>query len=141
MIYTRAGRVSKYSSVYAIIIIMATLPTHLCSLRKKGETPVPQLAHQFRPFAERMQQAGRHTIEIQTFETYYRQLIEGQTGLIAEADIHSIESLPDAETFPTNLAETGRQALAKTILLKLNGGLGTSMGMEQAKSLLVVKTV
>ncbi len=29
--------------------------------------------------------------------------------------------------------------LTKTAVLKLNGGLGTSMGLEKAKSLLVVK--
>jgi UTP--glucose-1-phosphate uridylyltransferase len=33
----------------------------------------------------------------------------------------------------------GEAALSKTIVLKLNGGLGTSMGLEQAKSLLEVK--
>jgi hypothetical protein len=29
--------------------------------------------------------------------------------------------------------------LSRTVMLKLNGGLGTSMGLEKAKSLLVVK--
>jgi UTP--glucose-1-phosphate uridylyltransferase len=32
-----------------------------------------------------------------------------------------------------------KELLAKTAVLKLNGGLGTSMGLEKAKSLLVVK--
>lgn len=100
---------------------------------------MPTLAEQFRPFAERMRQAGRHEAEIATFEAYYRQLVAGQTGLIAEEDIAPIEALPDAETFSANLADTGQAMFAKTILLKLNGGLGTSMGMERAKSLLPVK--
>ena len=32
-----------------------------------------------------------------------------------------------------------KQLLGKTVVLKLNGGLGTGMGLEQAKSLLKVK--
>jgi UTP--glucose-1-phosphate uridylyltransferase len=32
-----------------------------------------------------------------------------------------------------------REALAKTVIIKLNGGLGTSMGMDRAKSLLPVR--
>lgn len=100
---------------------------------------MPTLVERFRPFAERMRQAGMHDLEIKTFEAYYRQLVEGQTGLIPEADIQPIDTLPDAETLPADLVEAGRTALPKTILLKLNGGLGTSMGLEKAKSLLVVK--
>ncbi len=96
-------------------------------------------AEQFRPFAERMHQAGMHELEVQTFKAYYDQLIKGYTGLISEADIEPVENVPDAEALPSHLADVGREALPRTILLKLNGGLGTSMGLEQAKSLLVVK--
>ena len=93
----------------------------------------------FQPFAERMQGEGLPEIAIKTFEHYYNKLVAGQTGFIAETDIEPVESLPDAETFPAELAELGRSILAKTVLLKLNGGLGTSMGLAQAKSLLPVK--
>eukprot|EP00798_Chlamydomonas_sp_ICE-L_P024746 gene24746-10384_t len=34
---------------------------------------------------------------------------------------------------------TGLELLSQTAVLKLNGGLGTSMGLEKAKSLLIVK--
>jgi UTP--glucose-1-phosphate uridylyltransferase len=97
------------------------------------------LNEKFKPFAERMQREGLPAIVIETFKYYYHQLIEGQTGLIAEAEIEPVESLPDVETFPPELARIGRPALSKTVLIKLNGGLGTSMGLEKAKSLLVVK--
>ena len=33
-------------------------------------------------------------------------------------------------------AEAGRAALHRTVVVKLNGGLGTTMGMRKAKSLL-----
>ena len=46
-------------------------------------------------------------------------------------DLPSYDSLKD----PDNAADL----LAATAVLKLNGGLGTSMGLEKAKSLLVVK--
>lgn len=75
---------------------------------------------------------------IAVFSHYYRELEGGATGLIAESDI---DPLPQ----PTRLdelsidEEAARRALDATVILKLNGGLGTSMGMEQAKSLLPVR--
>ncbi len=63
----------------------------------------------------------------------------GHTGLIPEADILPVETLPDADSLADAYAEIGRKALAKTAVIKLNGGLGTSMGLEQAKSLLPVR--
>lgn len=93
----------------------------------------------FAPFAERMRGEELPDIVIQTFEHYYQQLVQGQTGLIPEADIQPVESLPDVETFPKRLSAAGKVALPKTIFLKLNGGLGTSMGLERAKSRLTVK--
>ena len=94
---------------------------------------------QFIPFFERMETAGLPSIFIDTFYHYYEQLAAGQTGLIPETDIEPVTSLPDLETFPTRLREVGEVALAKTAVIKLNGGLGTSMGLAQAKSLLKVK--
>ena len=93
----------------------------------------------FAPFAQRMEAEGLPNIVIQTFKYYYKQLVEGQTGLILEDDIRPVQSLPDVENFPAELEEVGDAALSKVVLLKLNGGLGTSMGMAQAKSLLRVK--
>lgn len=93
----------------------------------------------FTPFAKRMQNEGLPDIVTGTFEYYYKQLLKGKTGLIPEADIKRVNSLPDAETFSSDLTKIGETALSKTILLKLNGGLGTSMGLDRAKSLLTVK--
>jgi UTP--glucose-1-phosphate uridylyltransferase len=93
----------------------------------------------FTPFAARMRAEGLPDIVIRTFEYYYHQLAAGQTGLIPEGDIMPVTALPDVETFGPALAETGRAALSATILLKLNGGLGTGMGLDRAKSLLVAK--
>ena len=93
----------------------------------------------FEAFARRMRAEGLPEVFINVFADYYQQLVEGRTGLIPESEIRPIESLPDAETLPARLSEVGQAALSKTAVIKLNGGLGTGMGLEQAKSLLVVK--
>ncbi len=100
---------------------------------------MPQLTKNFHPFAQKMKKEGLPDIAIKTFRHYYAQLVEGQTGFIPEADIEPVKSLPDAETFDQALARRGESVLSKTLFVKLNGGLGTSMGLDQAKSLLTVK--
>ncbi len=93
----------------------------------------------FGPFEERMAAERLPEIVIRSFGHYYGQLAAGETGLIAEREIRPVESLPDLEQLPADLAEVGRAALPKTVLLKLNGGLGTGMGLERAKTLLMVR--
>ncbi len=93
----------------------------------------------FLPFATSMQAEGLPDIVIRTFEHYYNQLAAGQTGLISEATIEPVTDLPDSDSLSEELVEAGKAALPSAILLKLNGGLGTSMGLEKAKSLLPIK--
>ncbi len=93
----------------------------------------------FHPFAQRMAQENLPQLVIDTFEYYYAKLVNGQTGFIEEADIQPVTSLPDAATFSHSLAEQGQQALPQSVVIKLNGGLGTSMGLAYAKSLLTIK--
>lgn len=93
----------------------------------------------FTPFAERMRAENLPDIVIRTFEHYYRQLARGSTGMIPEKFIQPVDELPASEDFPPEMAAAGRAALPHAILLKLNGGLGTSMGLARAKSLLPVK--
>lgn len=93
----------------------------------------------FSPFFTRMQAEGLPQIFIDTFAYYYDQLLTGQTGYIPEEEIEPVKQIPDAEQFPKRLETIGQHALAKTAVIKLNGGLGTSMGLEKAKSLLSIK--
>ena len=76
------------------------------------------------------------------FEHYYEQLAAGHTGLIPEAEIRAgRRSLPDLEQLSAGSATDGpRGPGARPSLLKLNGGLGTGMGLEKAKSLLTSRT-
>lgn len=93
----------------------------------------------FAPFAAKMAEEGLPDIAIQTFSYYYERLVEGQTGLIAESEIRPVTDLPDVEKLGGNYRAVGEASLSKAVVIKLNGGLGTSMGLSKAKSLLTVK--
>jgi UTP--glucose-1-phosphate uridylyltransferase len=86
---------------------------------------------------DKMSAAGVHPLAIEVFAHHYRQLERGETGMIPESAIEPLDmpALADAEVDP----EAGVRALRETAVIKLNGGLGTSMGMERAKSLLCVR--
>ena len=95
---------------------------------------------QFQPFAEKMEKDGLPTVVINTFRYYYALLVQGETGLITKKDIDPIRQgeFADAEKL-SGLKEVGQAALEELVVIKLNGGLGTSMGLSRAKSLLEVK--
>lgn len=84
----------------------------------------------------KMQEADVADVAVDVFRRAWTDLAEGRTGTLPEADIAPVEELdrladldPDADT----------DALARTAVVKLNGGLGTSMGMDRAKSLVPVR--
>jgi UDP-N-acetylglucosamine pyrophosphorylase len=90
----------------------------------------------FSEFADKMRQAGIKPAAIQAFQSSYQKLIEGQTGLIPEAEIEAVSELPSLEEIPVH---EDQSLLKQTVVIKLNGGLGTSMGLAGPKSLLQVK--
>lgn len=87
-----------------------------------------------------MENAGIHPVVVDTFAYYYAQILAGETGLISNRDIVPV-SADDAQnaSHVGEYAEAGKQALKHAVMIKLNGGLGTSMGLTGAKSLLEVK--
>ncbi len=60
----------------------------------------------------------------------------GELGTMAEATIEPIASLPPIDE---TAAVIGRAAIDRMVVIKLNGGLATSMGLDQPKSLLGVR--
>lgn len=74
---------------------------------------------------------------ISAFESTFKSLVSGATGLIPESTITPVPDLVHADSFANE--PTDSSLLAQTVVLKLNGGLGTGMGLDKAKSLLVVK--
>jgi UTP--glucose-1-phosphate uridylyltransferase len=85
---------------------------------------------------KKMRDAGVPDAAIATFAHYYEQLESGETGMLPDDDLDQLSDVPSYDDLPD---EADAAALDKTVVIKLNGGLGTSMGMEQAKSLLEVK--
>ncbi|MEV0891162.1 UTP--glucose-1-phosphate uridylyltransferase [Promicromonospora sp. NPDC050262] len=86
----------------------------------------------------KMTQAGVAPAAIETFTRFYHLLESGETGLIRENDVDPLVDIPNRAEL-TISDDDAAAALAQTAMLKLNGGLGTSMGMDQAKSLLPVR--
>ncbi|WP_409485056.1 UTP--glucose-1-phosphate uridylyltransferase [Arsenicicoccus dermatophilus] len=85
-----------------------------------------------------MTDAGVNATAIQVFSHYYGELEEGATGVIREDSIRPLTEPPSLEGMQVT-DEQAREALSRTVVIKLNGGLGTSMGMTRAKSLLPVR--
>jgi UTP--glucose-1-phosphate uridylyltransferase len=91
-----------------------------------------------RAASEKMRADGVADAAIDVFAHYYHELEAGATGMLPEADIEPVDDLPRAGDLP-DPPDGGKDALGRTVMIKLNGGLGTSMGMTRAKSLLEVK--
>ena len=85
---------------------------------------------------EKMRREGVGDAAVQAFADAYERLQGGETGVLAEADIEPVAEVPDAEELPDADA---RDVLDQAVVIKLNGGLGTSMGMTGPKSLVEVK--
>ena len=84
---------------------------------------------------EKMKQEGLPEIAIDTFAHYEALLREGEQGTLPESELEPLTDVPGIDDLP----EPEASALERAVVLKLNGGLGTSMGMTKAKSLLEVK--
>ncbi len=87
--------------------------------------------------AQKMRDAGLPARVIADF-LYYRQLaLAGESGYLSEAEIEPLSS-QDLVSYKS-LPPSSAAHQAKAVIIKLNGGLGTSMGLEKAKSLIEVK--
>lgn len=100
----------------------------------------PSSAAKFRGFELKMEAHALRPLVINTFKHYYAKLLAGDTGMVSEADITPLETdeLRHYDDL-TDYAPAGIQAMRQAVVIKLNGGLGTSMGLEKAKSLITIK--
>jgi len=83
-----------------------------------------------------MEAEGIAPSAIAAFESSFNSLVSGNTGIIPESSISAVPQLVDANSIESVADAT---LLKETVVLKLNGGLGTGMGLDKAKSLLKVK--
>jgi UTP--glucose-1-phosphate uridylyltransferase len=82
----------------------------------------------------KMEAEGLPAAAIETFRHYYEQLSSGETGMLPESAIEPVEDVAELDELPDDDGP-----LEQAVVLKLNGGLGTSMGMTGAKSLIEAK--
>jgi UTP--glucose-1-phosphate uridylyltransferase len=96
------------------------------------------VAGDFTPFETKMRKEGLPQLAIRTFRHYYEQLVAGERGTLPGCELEPVGSLPELASL-AGVRERGLAELERAVVIKLNGGLGTSMGMTRAKSLLPVK--
>jgi phosphoglucomutase len=84
----------------------------------------------------KMEAEGIATSAISAFGSTFESLVSGNTGIIPESTISPSPDLIKTESIDV---ASDTALLKETVVLKLNGGLGTGMGLDKAKSLLKVK--
>ncbi len=85
-----------------------------------------------------MTAAGMGPAAIHAFRRNYEALLRKETGMIPESTILPIERLVSSDEIPSaNAADMA--LLSQVVVIKLNGGLGTGMGLQGPKSLLDVR--
>jgi UTP--glucose-1-phosphate uridylyltransferase len=83
--------------------------------------------------AERMREAGQSEASIRSFTSALERVRSGAQTLIPSSELEPAPEVPLLEELP---GEDGASALDQLAVIKLNGGLATSMGLQQPKSLL-----
>jgi len=83
-----------------------------------------------------MRDDGLPEAAIAAFERRLAQVRAGASGLVSESEIEPASGVPDASEFTE---DADRDTLDSAVVIKLNGGLGTSMGVTGPKSLLEAK--
>lgn len=92
----------------------------------------------FERIAAKMRAEGLPEPAIERFGRYYGQIVRGERGFIPAGEIVPLDDVPSLESLE-GYAARGRAELARAVVIRLNGGLGTTMGLERAKSLIVVR--
>ena len=88
-------------------------------------------------FIKKMKLAGLNDTVINSFSYYYDLVLKGESGKVSKNEIQ----VPNKKNIAiyNDLDETKEVKPKDLVVIKLNGGLGTSMGLNKAKSLLPVK--
>lgn len=87
----------------------------------------------------KMQGVGLSQAAIDAFRHSVSVLQSQQSMLIPEGDIEPARDVADWAELVAATPAADAELLSQAVLVKLNGGLGTSMGLQKAKSLLEIK--
>lgn len=98
-----------------------------------------ELMSNFDVIERKMQSVGLSAAAINAFRHSVQVLESKQSMMIPEGDIVPAEGVTDWEQLVASTPAADAELLAQSVLIKLNGGLGTSMGLQKAKSLLEIK--
>lgn len=93
----------------------------------------------FEPFEQKMNRAGISDAAIRSFHFNYKTLLSDETGMIPESSISPAHDVRSWDDIVSSTPPASHDLIAKAVCIKLNGGLGTSMGLQKCKSLLPVK--
>merc|ERR1712087_781696 len=104
------------------------------SVKPDGDATGQEMEH-WPSYEAKMKAEELNEIAIAAFKYNFEKLTSGMSLMIGEDAISPVEELPSYDS----LTETDPELLQSTVMLKLNGGLGTGMGLEKAKSLLTLK--
>jgi len=88
----------------------------------------------------KMERENLPAVVIDSFLYYYNKVISGETGIIYDNEIecvraNEIDDINDLSEY----YDAGKKVINNSIRIVLNGGLGTSMGLKKAKSLIEVR--
>ncbi|MDO4751676.1 MAG: UTP--glucose-1-phosphate uridylyltransferase [Akkermansia sp.] len=93
----------------------------------------------FAVIEDKMKSVGLSDAAINAFRHSVNVLESKQSMLIPEEEIVPAEGVEDWDALVGSTPEADAELLAQAVLVKLNGGLGTGMGLQKAKSLLEIK--
>ena len=85
------------------------------------------------------QEAGAQPSELAALRRRIEQLVHPDAGQLPGSSLQPLPDLPRLEDMRSPSEAEGREVLDQLVVVKLNGGLGTSMGLSGPKSLLQVK--
>jgi UTP--glucose-1-phosphate uridylyltransferase len=92
----------------------------------------PMTAEGLKAAQEKMRAGGQHEEAIDAFSRAYERLVQGESALIPSSEIEPATKVPTLAELPQ--VDTSA-ALESVVTIKLNGGLATTMGLQQPKSL------
>lgn len=93
----------------------------------------------FDAIEQKMQSVGLSAAAVNAFRHSVEVLTSDRSMMIPESEIVSAQDVAEWDELVAATPEADASLLAQAVLVKLNGGLGTSMGLQKAKSLLEIK--
>ena len=88
---------------------------------------------------DKAREGGAHPAELAALRRRLEQLTEPGAGQLPGDELEPLPDLPRLTDLPEPSDTEARAVLDRLVVLKLNGGLGTSMGLSGPKSLLEIK--